>query len=443
MIGETLGLASISSNARASGYSVLYLDAHFENLTVAATVDAIADRSPGVVGILLRFPYVSIVETITASLRRRLPGALLVVGGQYASINAGLVLEWLPAIDGVCLGNGEEPILDILSGRMRPGKKSHSVIWRHALHVEEAVPNTSDRRSGSLDSLAWPDRKYLRMSNSFGYEAVGISSSRGCPFRCSFCVPHAYSQTSLSSPWQFRSAASAVDEIEHHVECGDNSFTFSDEHFLPNKVAKRRAAEMARLLRERKTNAKFMFDCRADAVDVELFEELVQAGLYRVYVGFEAADEDMLMDYVKDQRLHIYERCLAILSQVGVEVIPGMIMFSPFTRADQLLRNVTFFAENFSTFAEEDFLSRLQVLPGTPIARTLASAGLVDGMNEGEFTWRFRDPATEALWNEFHDVVAESNQDFRSLASDDRRGLADLKRKIEVRLLAAIRARLR
>jgi hypothetical protein len=104
---------------------------------------------------------------------------------------------------------------------------------------------------------------------------------------------------------------------------------------------------------------------------------------------------------------------------------------------------VTFFAENFSTFAEEDFLSRLQVLPGTPIARTLASAGLVDGMNEGEFTWRFRDPATEALWNEFHDVVAESNQDFRSLASDDRRGLADLKRKIEVRLLAAIRARLR
>ncbi|WP_158531232.1 B12-binding domain-containing radical SAM protein [Phyllobacterium myrsinacearum] len=442
MIGETLGIASIASTSRSRGFTVHYLDAYFEELSIEQTISVIVGRSPRIVGILLRYPYVSIVRQITDSVRAHLPHAKIIIGGQYPSINAKLVLEWLPSVDGICIGDGELAILDLLEGAGRQIHGRSYILWRYGPSAEKrTAKGTALVHYAALDDLEWPDRKYLRTAQEFGYKAVGISSSRGCPYRCAFCVPHVYSQNSIERPWNYRSARSITDEIQFHYDNGDRLFTFSDEHFLPNKFARKRAVEFARLLKAQRLDVKFMFDCRADSVSEELFATLRDVGLYRVYIGFEAAENSMLLDYRKDQKMEIYESTLTLLSRLGIEAIPGMIIFSPTTTPSEIKKNIEFFAANFSTYAEEDFLSRLQVLPGTPIAVGLKNQGLLGDMIEGEYFWKFKHPIVEALWNDFNDIVKSRSGDFRALRENDKQSLSNLKKEIERDLFNALNKR--
>lgn len=445
MIGETLGIASIAANVRRGGHSVYYLDAYFEELTIEGAVADVVSRAPRAVGILLRYPCIDVVRRITNDIRRKLPQAVVVVGGQFPSINAQNTLEWLPAIDGVCIGEGESAMMELMTsikgGTTRPARFK----WRDASTGYDTPQGTQplQRRTVSdLDQLAWPDRKYLQTSKEFGYGAVGISSARGCPFRCTFCVPHAYSQSAVSSPWNHRSAVSIADEFQYHYGRGERSFTFSDEHFIPNKVAQRRAVEFAKLLMERGLrDLNFMFDCRADSVDYDIFGELRKAGLYRVFIGFEAAKNSLLDDIRKDQSIEEYVKCILILRKLHIEVIPGMIMFTPTTTIDDVEANLSFYSENFDTFSEEDYISDLEVISNTPVAHRLAARGLLTGMTNGVYSWRFGDSVVEAVWNDFNEVLALKVPLIRELGDADKRGIAELKREIEGELFAILRSR--
>ncbi|QND51452.1 radical SAM protein [Phyllobacterium sp. 628] len=334
--------------------------------------------------------------------------------------------------------------MSLLSEQEGQPRRGSSILWRDDdRNQKPAAKGPTKANVAPLDDLAWPDRKYLHFAQEFGYKAVGISSSRGCPFRCSFCVPHVYSQDSIERPWNYRSAHSIVEEIHHHYDNGERLFTFSDEHFLPNKMARRRASELAAMIKDRNMrDLRFMFDCRADAVDEELFSILKEVGLYRVYIGFEAAANGMLMDYRKDVKMEIYGDTLSVLSRLDIEAIPGMIIFSPTTTVGEVQKNIEFFAGNFATYAEEDFLSRLQVLPGTPIASSLNTQGLLGEMIEGEYSWRFKDPAVESLWNDFNEIVKGRSNDFLSLQAHDRDALSTLKKEIEHDLLRAVSGRM-
>ena len=443
MIGETLGIASIAANVRRDGHSVYYLDAYFEEMTVQEAIDDVTSKSPLVVGILLRYPCIEVVKRITNDLRLRLPGVVIVIGGQFPSINSQNCLEWLPAIDGVCIGEGEMAMIELMSAIKDGSPLPSRFEWRgrKATSTSKLVTRRNQLVS-PLDGLAWPDRKYLQVSKEFGYGAVGISSARGCPFRCTFCVPHVYSQTAVSNPWNHRSAASIADEIEYHYNLGERSFTFSDEHFLPNKIAKRRAIEFADLLIERGlTELKFMFDCRADSIEYDLFEKLRNAGLYRVFIGFEAAKNSLLDDIRKDQNIDDYTRSISILKKLEIEVIPGMIMFTPTTTLDDVEANLSFYSESFDTFSEEDYVSDLEVISNTPAAHRLAARGLLTGLQNGVHSWRFNDPLVEAVWNDFNEALSLKVPAIRNLGEGDKRGIIELKREIESELFAILRSR--
>jgi anaerobic magnesium-protoporphyrin IX monomethyl ester cyclase len=440
MIGETLGLASICSNVRVLGYSVYYLDAYFEELSIEETVADIVRRAPVVVGILLRYPCVNVVNKITRALRSLIPKSTLVVGGQFPSINATYVLDLLPDVDGVCIGEGENAIAELLSVGGDSSKCSGRFLWRAKGQIASLKPSTPSRSSvSSLDGLAWPDRKYLKKSQEFGYGAVGITSSRGCPFRCAFCVPHAYSQIAVNTPWNYRSAKSIVDEIQHHYDNGERSFTFSDEHFLPNRMAQRRAHEFATMMIERGLHeAKFMFDCRADSVERELFSQLAKAGLYRVFIGFEAAKNGLLDEIRKDQSVETYANSIKILRDLNIEVIPGMIVFTPTTTIEDIRANLEFYAENFATFSEEDYISDLEVISNTPIAEALRAQGLLTGLVNGVHSWKFRDPIVALIWNDFNELLSKRAKDVRSLGNTDKKSIRELKIDIEADLFSIL-----
>ncbi len=102
------------------------------------------------------------------------------------------------------------------------------------------VHNPPRRLEADLDRFPVP--KWDLFGSDSNYRQVpyyfSIMTSKGCPFRCSFCYNRQVEESILAdSPvWRFRSAAHVIAEIEHlHSLTGTRVFTIGDDNFLVNR----------------------------------------------------------------------------------------------------------------------------------------------------------------------------------------------------------------
>ena len=118
---------------------------------------------------------------------KRFPKEKVIIGGVHASLLPNEALEYARQ---VVVGEAEEAIVDVVEGRRR----------------ESAVQG---RPVEDLDALPLPDFSLIK-----GYRLppliMPISTSRGCPFNCSFC-----SVTKMfGREYRFRSAESIINEMK-------------------------------------------------------------------------------------------------------------------------------------------------------------------------------------------------------------------------------------
>ena len=124
---------------------------------------------------------------------------------------------------------------------------------------------------------------------------VLYESSRGCPFRCSFCdYPflmnnHEYrfkSAEKIHQDWQIMAQSMAVNDIL----CLDSTFT------RPRK----RMKDLCRLLSNSGLNNSLHWGCYAradDLADIEMAKMMYEAGCRYIYIGFESGSQQIL-DYM-------------------------------------------------------------------------------------------------------------------------------------------------
>lgn len=82
-----------------------------------------------------------------------------------------------------------------------------------------------------------------------------------------------------------------------------------------------------------------MVDIRLDSVvDLDLFKHLHRAGLRRVFIGVETGSYEQLRAYRKQILTRGQDAADTInaLQQLGIDVIPGTIMFHPTVQPDEL-----------------------------------------------------------------------------------------------------------
>ena len=157
----------------------------------------------------------------------------------------------------------------------------------------------------NLDELPWVSKtykKYLRIGDYFNqnalYPMVTLITSRGCPFRCSFCV---YPQVLTGRKYRFRSIEDVVDEIEYVVrEFPDaKSIFFEDDTLTANK---KRCLEFAEAIIKRGVKIPWEANSRID-LDLETMQKIKAAGCRELCVGFESGDQDVLNKMRKGTRL--------------------------------------------------------------------------------------------------------------------------------------------
>lgn len=280
---ENIGIAYIAAAARSAGFSAAMINAGLHGLD-AGDVSALLERSRfRVLGISTLHWTLPAAVAIARAARASHPDAHIIFGGIEAALGAERILQACPFVDSVGLGEGERTVVALLA------KLAAGADWRAVAGLafregdgDGVRYSPPARLIEPLDDLPFPARDDMAAVRDGG-GAASMSSSRGCPGRCTFCSVRAFYGRSEGPAWRGRSPRSVVAEMQElHERCGTRLFAFIDETVVgPGKQGAARLQELAACIREAGLACDFFMTVRADQVERSLFKALRAAGCAR------------------------------------------------------------------------------------------------------------------------------------------------------------------
>lgn len=388
---ENIGIAYIAAAARAAGFTAAMVNAGLHGLD-ADDVSALLERSRfRVLGISTLHWTLPAAVAIARAARTSHPDVHIIFGGIEAALDAERILRAYPFVDSVGLGEGERTVAALLV-ELDAGGDWRAVPGLAFRDGDGVRYSPATRLIEPLDDLPFPARDDMAAVRDGG-GAVSMSSSRGCPGRCTFCSVRAFYGRSEGPAWRGRSPASVVAEMQEiHERCGTRLFAFIDETVVgPGDQGVERLRELAARIRDAGPACDFFMTVRADQVERSLFKALRAAGLRKVEIGIESMSPTQLKRYGKIADVADNRRALRILDELGIAVELFMVPFDPGLTSLELSENLAFYRERYQGRAGYDVSplsmgNYLYPYPGTKTRRIYTRNGwLAHGGGQSRF----------------------------------------------------------
>jgi radical SAM superfamily enzyme YgiQ (UPF0313 family) len=321
---------------------------------------------PDILGITALTPTLHRTYTLAKIARAIKKDVFIVFGGTHCSLYPQeLMLTGIP--DALVLGEGEYSFLKILQS-LEGGKISDD-IEGVILRSNQDGAKKKPVHIMELDSLPFPDRSLVPRDAYYivvdkPVSATSMLSSRGCPFKCTFCKP-------VRKIFTQRSPQSIADELEECKRMGFGIVNFVDDTFNINK---KNVLEICREIVKRRIGINFSFMGRVDTFDEETAEALREAGCLRIQFGIEAGTDRVLQLMDKGFTISEARRALEISKKYGFTTVAFYILGYPGETVEETSETV-----KFSIETEPDYVQYLplSVQPGTPLYESAISSGLI------------------------------------------------------------------
>src|SRR5262249_2483445 len=233
-----------------------------------------------------------------------------------------------------------------------------------------------------LDSLPSRDRDFQPMVE-LGHSIPPLVASRGCARTCSFCSIQTFYRTAPGKIVRTRKPRHVVEEmVALHRDRGSTIFLFQDDDFpLYGTVWRRWVADFVNELHHSGLpgRAIWKMNCRADAIDPEVFVSLREAGLYFVYVGLESGNDEGLQTLPKQITVEQNLRAVEILKSLGLVFEYGFILFYPSSTFHSIRTNLLFLRAIVGDGSTAASFCRMLPYDGTAIKDDLQRAGRLRG----------------------------------------------------------------
>ena len=400
-----LGLGYLSATLRQFGYRVEVLD--FES-DPAQLVAAACRLKPMLVGFSLIFQfYIRRYAALAQAMRDAGVKAHFTIGGHFPSLSSEETLRLMPQLDSVVRYEGELTLLD-LADRLGLGSDWHGVPGIARRGADDRCLLTPPRHLiHDLDTLPWPDRDY-EPESILGQRAMPLVASRGCSRTCSFCSIHVFYRAAPGKVVRLRRPRRVVEEMASlYRERGITIFLFQDDDFPVFGPAWRRwTRELVQELHRADLVGRVIWklNCRADAVEPELFAQMRDAGLYLVYMGLESGSEDGLDTLNKGIEVAQNIAAVQTLKSLGLTFEFGFMMFDTSTTFDSIRENLAFLKTIVGDGSNAAVFCRMLPYDGTPIKETLVQAGRLRG-DVCDPDYDFLDLRVNALYDELSELV--------------------------------------
>jgi radical SAM superfamily enzyme YgiQ (UPF0313 family) len=375
-----LGLGYLAAVLRRSGYAVQVVDIEQDPGEI---VRLARELNPVLIGFSLIFQFfIDRYAALLYLLRQNGIDCHFTMGGHFPSLSYEQTLELVPELDSVVRFEGEMTLLELVEA-VASGKD-----WReiHGLaHRDDAGGVVVTRPRAlleNLDQLPYPERDY-EPEAVLGRGIMPILASRGCARTCSFCSIHTFYRAAPGRIVRTRKPAEVVREMELlHEERGTTIFLFQDDDFpLFGQVWRRWANEFVDELHRSGLSRKVIWkmNCRADAVDRDLFIRMRDAGLYLVYMGLESGSEQGLETLHKQITVEQNLRAVEILKNIGLMFEYGFMLLDPSSTFESIRENIEFLRTILADGCLPVTFCRMLPYDGTPIKDELVRTGRLRG----------------------------------------------------------------
>jgi anaerobic magnesium-protoporphyrin IX monomethyl ester cyclase len=374
-----LGLGYLAAVLRKVGYEVHVVDIEQEPekiLKVALEID------PVLIGFSLIFQFfIDRYAELLYLFRANGITCHFTMGGHFPSLSYEQTLELVPELDTVVRFEGETTLLELVDAvsQDKDWREIHGLAYRK----DEAIVTTPARALlDDLDQLPYPDRDY-EPEMVLGRSIMPILASRGCARTCSFCSIHTFYRAAPGRIVRTRKPAEVVREMRMlHEEQGITIFLFQDDDFpLFGQVWRRWANEFVDELHRNELPGKVIWkmNCRADAVDRELFIRMRDAGLYLVYMGLESGSEEGLETLHKQITVEQNIRAVNVLKDIGLMWEYGFMLLDPSSTFESIRENIGFLRTILNDGCLPVTFCRMLPYDGTPIKDSLVQSGRIRG----------------------------------------------------------------
>ena len=361
-----LAILSIATFLRdQSDYPCEILDAQLEDLSVEEMEARIREVKPDVVGITcFTVQLVDVMNTIRAS--RDAGVQYVVLGGPHINDFPKESLA-LKGVDAVVKGEGQKPMLDLLDCWSK-GEIARGIPGVIA-HPDDPIPENDVYFSNDLDEYPMIDRTLSDYSQYYDVMGAGgifttLISSRGCPYRCTFC-------NTPRHRYRVMSPARVCDEMQACIDLGIKEFYFVDDTF---NITNKRVHDLCDEMLARGIQCSWTVRFRVKGVDRPLLEKMKAAGCTRIQLGVEQGTEEGLLRLKKDVTSLEIESAFRLCREVGIHTVAYFMIGTPVERSRQDVLDTI----DYSIRLKPDFVmyNILTPFPGT----TLYDEGMRDGV---------------------------------------------------------------
>jgi anaerobic magnesium-protoporphyrin IX monomethyl ester cyclase len=272
------------------------------------------------VGVSVYTNYLLEARAATAAVRR-VCSAPIVWGGVHATV---MPAESMEDADMVCVGDGEDTVpalLDALAGSLKistvPGLwyrddagavQSNPVgqlaqdldIFPDPLYQDLDHILVASLTDGSISALTEErlrdliryNGRYYGLPDAQPYYGYLAMTSRGCPYRCAYCVNNALNRIyrGQGRVLRFRSVERVIDEL---VSVRQRFPFINLIHFFDDNLCARSTEDLARFAKLYRERVGLPFKCNLHPANSseEKIDLLVEAGLVSVEMGIESGSE--------------------------------------------------------------------------------------------------------------------------------------------------------
>lgn len=384
-----IGIGYIGAVLKKAGHEVSFIDSQALNLTTEQFRAKLTGFKPEVVGITSMTP--TFFGALQAAKIAKECGAIVVMGGPHLAVFPKETLSY-SCIDYGIIGEGEYSMLELVDKIERglPVNRIKGLVYRENGRIR-MNPASLIR---NLDGLPFPARHLLPMeaySSILGLHPSDVMvTTRGCPYRCGFCVKQPSDQKV-----RFRSAKNIVDEMELLVKTRkvkeimfyDDTLTMKRQHVVDicNEILRRGL----KVLWESPT--------RVDCLDPELLRLMRQAGCRRLRVGVESGCQDILNLMQKDITVNEIRRGINWIKEAKIECSAYFIIGYLGDNKERMRKTVSFMRELNPDLV---MICKAVPLPGTTLFVQTVQAGL----------------ASQDYWSEF--ILGKRSDRLPPLAED-------------------------
>jgi anaerobic magnesium-protoporphyrin IX monomethyl ester cyclase len=335
-----LGLAYIAAALRDQGHDVKLIDYEVFDRPLSRVANDVRAYQPDVVGMTAYITNMRRCASVASEVKKVCPDATVILGGPQVSIfpEEGFVS---PDVDIIVMSEGEVIICNVMNALGDEDKlRQTKGIWFRT-EEGEIVKNPPEGLLVNLDTAPRPALDLFPMDRYFppahirGKRVAHLLTSRGCPFKCTFCE----TKLTFGRSFRYHSTERVIQELESLIEQGYDGFQFYDDIFTANK---RRVIALCEAIIERGWKIKWMCYTRTNTINDEILAVMKKAGCYQITFGGESGDDDLLKIIKKDLTVATNYEGFQITKKHGILTSSSFMLGLPTETAEQTRKTVDF-----------------------------------------------------------------------------------------------------